>query len=206
MPRCKCCKEKFIAKYFNQKFCMDNTRCIAAFVDEMRDAKWKKEKEELKNKINNWKPKVYEKKNRASLQTEINKLARMIDKTFNYLCIDCGKPYGEQIDGAHFHSVGSNSSTRYNLHNIHSAKSDCNQFSAEHKTGYRFGIVARYGPAYMNLICNLPLEFKEIHLNHNEIADKLKIVRKINRTFHTYQLEDGVSARNMFNKIIGIYN
>jgi 5-methylcytosine-specific restriction endonuclease McrA len=79
------------------------------------------------------------------LQSNINKLARQIDVDFGYLCIDCSRPFGKQTDGAHFHSVGSHPSVRFNLHNIHAARSDCNNFSEDHKLGYIDNLKARYG-------------------------------------------------------------
>lgn len=143
---------------------------------------------------------------KKDLQKDINKLARLIDSKFNYKCIDCGKEYGKQTDAAHLHNSQGNENIRFNLHNLHSAKSDCNQFSSEHKVGYRKGIEKRYGAEYLNYIDNeIPLKFKYIGLLENEVKEKLSIVRKLIRTFDTFKLIDGIQARNMFNTIIGIY-
>jgi len=145
-------------------------------------------------------------KRKQDLQKEINILSRKIDSHFNYKCVDCGNPFGKKTDAAHLHNVSGNENIRYNLHNLHSARSHCNRFSSEHKVGYRKGILERYNRTYLNYIdFEIPLKYKYLGLLDSEVEEKLKIVRKINRTFDTYQLKDGIQARNLFNKIIGIY-
>jgi len=168
-------------------------------VKKEKDKAWNKEKKVLKID-------THSKEHRAAFQREINKLCRMIDAKFYTTCIDCGKEFGKQVDGAHFHSRGAHSSIRWNLHNIHSAKSDCNQFSDTHKEGYRDGIIERYGVEYMEWIDSLPLKYKSVKLSNKEVYDKLALVRKIIRTFDTYNLIDPISGREIFNKLIGIYN
>ena len=130
----------------------------------------------------------------------------MIDAKFGFVtCIDCNKPFGNQIDAAHYNGVGSNHSIRYNLHNLHSAKSDCNQYSDKHKQGYTIGLKERYGEKYLELVEGLPLKYKYIKLTSMEVFVKLKIVRGLVKNFDTFQSENGIAMRDMFNKIIGIY-
>ena len=168
--------------------------------------KTNKEAKEWRNEKAVMKIDTHAKENKEALQRETNKLSRMIDVYFAFeTCIDCGKTYGKQTDAAHFHSHGSNCSLRYNLHNLHSAASQCNLWSENHKVGYRHGLVKRYGGEYLIMVETLPLKYKEVHLSNFEIAEKLKIVRVLIRTFGTYKLLDSVSARNLFNMIIGIY-
>jgi len=143
---------------------------------------------------------------KLDLQKEVNLLARKIDKHFNYKCIDCDKVFGKQTDAAHLHNVQGNENIRYNLHNLHSARSHCNKYSSEHKVGYRKGIIKRYGERYLDYIeFEIPQSYNYIGLLDNEVAEKLKIVRKLNREFDTFVLIDGRQARDLFNKIIGIY-
>lgn len=200
MARCKNCKDKFTPKYFLQKHCMEKDECVKAEIELKKATIWKAKRTE-------WKIDTHSKENKTALQKEINLLARKIDAVFGFKCIDlCDREYGKQIDGAHFHSVGSNSSLRYNLHNIHSADSHCNNYSNTHISGYKLGLEKRYGKDYLELVEGLPLLYKETRLNNQEIHDKLILFRKLNRDFNTYQLSDGISARNLFNSIIGIYN
>lgn len=199
------CKKRFKALSNHHYFC--SSICVTAKGDEnaekvkakLKKTEWTKEKAELKID-------THSKENRSGLQREINKLARQIDARFGYGCVDCcGRPYGKQIDGAHFHSVGSNSSLRYNLHNIHSADSQCNQYSNTHISGYKIGLEKRYGKEYLEMVEHLPALHKELRLSNLEISNKLKLVRSLNRNFKIYQLQDGDAARDLFNTLIGIY-
>lgn len=207
MPRCLNCKDKFIAKTFLQKFCMQKDECVDAFTV------WAKEKREKENKKIWNKNKAiirvnsHSKENKHQLQVNINKLSRMIDEKFGFeICIDCEKTFGKQTDACHYHGVGSNESLRYNLDNLHSGRSDCNQYSATHKQGYVLGLVKRHGNDYCNYVTNeLPLKFKEIRLTNQDIVDKLAIVRKIIRDFDTFVFNDAIHARSILNEIIGIY-
>ncbi len=197
--RCKECKQKFVPKFFLQKYCMDNLECIKAFND------GRKEKL-ICDKVKEMKVNTHSGENKKELQKEINLLARKIDAKFGYQCIDlCGRPYGKQVDGAHFHSVGSNSTLRYNLHNIHSADSHCNNYSNKHLSGYLLGLDLRYGKDYPVVVKNLPAFYPSLKLTNIEIVEKLALVRKINRTFETYNITSGDTARTLFNNIIGIY-
>ena len=198
--KCKNCKELFMQRRSLQYLC--SPKCAIQYANKKVKVKvekdWNKEKKAIK--VN-----THVRENKKQLQSQINLLARKIDAYFHYDCIDCGKPYGKQVDGAHFESVGSNSTLRYNLHNIHSARSYCNKYSDKHHEGYKQGLVKRYGAEYLELVEGLKLKYKTIDLSNQDIADKLAIVRRLNRDFDTFSLTDGISARNLFNEIIGIY-
>ena len=195
--RCKICKLKFEAKYFNQKTCFNPT-CIIEFSNQEKERTWRKKKAEIKKVL-------YPKKNKALLQNEINKLARMIDAKFGYLCIDCGKPYGKQIDACHFHNKSTHGEVTYNLHNLHSGRSNCNQYSSEHKKGYYKGLIERYGQEYADFVnegLSKPVGGK---LMENDIIEKLKVVRATIRNFESFDFKDGLDARNQLNLEIGIH-
>lgn len=144
---------------------------------------------------------------KKQLQREINKLSRMIDARFGFkTCIDCGKEFGKQTDGAHYHGTGSNSSLRYNLHNIHSARSSCNQYSDRHKEGYREGLEKRYGREYMiHVVEELPEIYRFVKLSNIELHEKLILTRKLIREFEGVNYSSSVDARDLMNKHIGIY-
>lgn len=206
--KCKHCGAYFIPARKFQPVC--SIKCAIERNREKRQKEIKKqekeEKKALKKKTSEWKVDTHSKEYRKYLQDEINLLARKIDALFGLNCIDCGKDYGKQVDGAHFHSVGANCSLRYHLHNIHSARSYCNQHSDKHKTGYKEGLERRYGAEYaQKVIVELPIKYKELKLNNREVYDKLKLVRGINRNFSTYQFFSPEQARETLNKIIGIY-
>lgn len=207
--RCKLCKSKFLPKVFLQKYCLENSECIEAELsykkakqETTRKKEWNKEK---KAKM----PILYPRKYKNLLQNEINKLARNIDTKLSYLCIDCGLDYGKQADGSHFHNVQGNENIRFNLHNIHKSRSDCNQFHGGRKRLYAEGLEKRYSKKYLEYVdFEMRKQYKTIKLNSIEIAEKLAIVRKLNRDFETFEIgstKDGIKARNMFNSLIGIY-
>ena len=200
--KCKACKELFTQRRFMQYVC--SPKCS---IDYQNTLKVNKEAKEWRDTKAVMKVTTHAKEYKADLQREINKLSRMIDFKFGFItCIDCGKPFGKQIDACHFHGRGGNSSLRYNLHNLHSGKSDCNQFSDTHKQGYAIGLADRYGNDYAIMVIEgLPLLYKEIHVSSVEVVEKLKIAREIIRHFDTYDLTDSISARNLFNKLINIY-
>lgn len=204
--KCLVCKTRFEVKSNAHWICsiecskVKGNEAVEKKKEQIKKTEWTKEKAVLRIT-------THSKENKKYLQDEINKLAKKIDAVFGYECIDCcGRKYGKQIDAAHLISRGSNSSLRYNLHNIHSADSQCNNYSPVHESGYKKGLVLRYGKEYLETVENLPVQYKELRLSNQEIHDKLTIVRKLNRTFETFQITDGVSARNLFNQIIGIYN
>lgn len=196
--KCKECKQLFMQERPLQYLC--GFRCAGKIVKRKFEQIQNKEHKELKIV-------VYEKENKKYLQNEINKLSRMIDAKFGFVtCIDCNKLFGKQIDAAHFHSTGSNSSLRYHLDNLHSAKSDCNQYSNQHISGYKIGLMERYGKKYAKYVIEeLPLKYPIIKLSSKEIHEKLAVVRKLIRGFDTFIFDDALDARKKLNKIIGIY-
>jgi len=206
LPKCPYHKTRFIPKWKGMKFCLSDEACkVAATAFGIAEVKkkaatdWKKEKATLK-------PFTHSKEYKADLQREINKLARMIDTMFGFTtCIDCGRAFGNQCDAAHFNGVGSNHSIRYNLHNLHSAASYCNQFSDKHHSGYVAGLQMRYGKSYLELVEGLPTQYPKVKLSEVEVVEKLKIVRKLIRDFDTFQFENSIQARQSLNTIIGIY-
>lgn len=206
MKKCKFCGERFELKFSTfEKYCQKIDCKTAMAMENLQKLKNKPTKTvERKAKSEAYKPEFKQK-----LQNEINKLSKMIDNRFGfYSCIDCDKPFGKQIDAGHFHSIGSNQTLRYNLHNIHSQKSDCNQngIGGGKQLGYLRGLQKRYGNEYADLIeYGLQNNHKLIKLSSIEMNEKAIIVRKLIRDFDTFTFENAIQARDQMNKIIGIY-
>jgi hypothetical protein len=186
--------------------------CKECLFEDMQTEAYKKEvakriKKEANDQTKRIKVVVYEKENKKYLQNEINKLARMIDAKFGYdTCICCHRGFGAQTDGCHFHSVGSNPTLRYNLDQIHSGSSYCNDYSNTHLSGYKEGLATRYSKEYQDYVVNqLPILYKEIHLTAHDIAEKLVIVRRLIRELPKMNFKDAMEARSELNKEIGIY-
>jgi hypothetical protein len=209
MKKCKNCGSRFEPRFSTlEKYCWDpECKTIEAF--EKLDKFKKQERSEWAQRRKKMDIEVNPVKYKKMLQDEINKLARMIDNRFKLHCIDCGKPFGNQQDGGHFKSVGSNPSLRFNLHNIHSQRSECNQngIGGGRERQYYQGLVNRYSEEYANYVdIELQKKFKYVGLKNHEIPEKLKIVRGLIRDFDTYIFENPQQARDMLNKIIGIYS
>ena len=200
--RCKQCGDVFTQWQPLQSVC--GYACGIEYAKAMLAKKLQRERKEFAKELL---PTVYSKEYKADLQREINRLAKMIDAKFGFnTCIDCGKSFGKQTDAAHFNDVGGNSSLRYNLHNIHSANSQCNKFSSKHHSGYELGLKQRYSEDYFNYVnTDIILKFKHVKLTPNEVVEKLAIVRKLIRDFDTFQFTSAINARNVLNEIIGIY-
>jgi len=205
MPRCKSCRQKFEQYAFNNKYCKE-IDCQTEKAMMLLSKKKENQAKKVDVKFQEMKLRVKTPDRKKELGLQIRLLARKIDNYFNYLCVDCGKPYGKQQDAAHLHNSGGNENITYNLHNLHSSRSHCNRFSSEHKVGYRKGIEERYGAKYLDYIdFELPKIYKYIGLLDNEVIEKLAIVRKLNREFETFKLSNAIDARSNFNNIIGIY-
>lgn len=150
---------------------------------------------------------AHSKEHRNTLQDLVNALARKIDEIFGYVnCIDCDMFMGKQIDAAHFHSRKKNGTIKYNLHNLHSATNYCNRHSDLHHVNYKTGLQKRYGLEYLQRVENLPIQYKSIKLSNLEVYEKLRVVRLLIRTAHTFKFNSAIEARDHFNSVINIYN
>jgi len=207
MPKCKNCKEKFTPRFnTTEKYCWEEGCKSVEVQNFFEDKKKAEKKKQNKQKLERM-PELYPKKYKSLLQAEINKLSKLIDKKFGYFtCIDCDNKFGKQTDAGHFHSVGSNSTIRWNLHNIHSQDSKCNRYDGGRRLEYYRGLIERYSQKYADYVdTGLQKEYKYVGLTNKEVAEKLAIVRKLNRDFDTFSMMDSIQARNMFNTLIGIY-
>lgn len=210
MKKCKHCKEKFEPRFkTTEKYCWKD-ECKAVEVKLFFESKKKQQEKEVKAKIKERKPYVYSADYKKKLQASINKLSRMIDGHFGYFCIDCDKPFGKQADASHFHNVGGNENIRWNLHNVHTSRSYCNQWGRGRKAEYRLGVIKRYGEKYMELIeFEIGVKYKYVGLNEVEVVEKLTIVKSLIRKFDKIMdgknFVNGLVARDYFNEEIGIY-
>tara|TARA_R110000751_G_C13720375_1_gene475371 strand:- start:43 stop:672 length:630 start_codon:yes stop_codon:yes gene_type:complete len=208
MPRCNHCKTKFEAYEFNGKYCQALDCKVAKGLFLLSKIKDKKSKQRIKDiqGINESKKQAKTVNDKEQLQKEVNKLARKIDERFYTTCIDCERTIIDTVShGAHRFNVGGHENIRFNLHNVHASTSYCNMYNTEHKVGYDKKLVERYNQEYYDLVHGLDLKYKSINLLSTEITKALKIARKLNRDFNKTILTDSISARTLFNKLIGIY-
>lgn len=202
--RCKNCKKQTQTPFCSAN-CMKEYFKTDAGKKHLEKVVLKVKKEREKN-VRERKKEIKE-SNEVKLQKVINQLARFIDAKCGYThCICCDSMLSKnQIHGAHYHSVGSNCTLRYNLHNIHSSRGWCNKESTYHRDGYLIGLEARYGLEYRNMILSLPKVYKSLKLSAKDIHDKLILVRSLIKNFEDYEFNNGIEGRELFNQLIGIY-
>lgn len=171
MPRCKNCKNKFVPRYFLQKFCMDSDECIKAFAawskvqtDKKQNKEWREEKKVLKDKLKTLGE--YEKEAKVFFQHWI----RIRDNSKGYNCISCGaKITIPTSDGSHYYNANQFSGLIFNEMNCHASCQKCNRFEGGRLLDYREGLIVRYGVEYLN-----DLESKkETHRNYKYSKQEL---------------------------------
>lgn len=198
--KCKICKETFTPQRPLQMVC--GYKCSHEYAKLQKQKAWAKERKERL-------PEVYPQKFRKTLNTEIQKLSRMIDKKYGVIsCIDCSKPLPTKHDGGHFHTKGSNASIAWNLHNIHSQRSECNMpdIGGGRRLEYYDGLVSRYSQKYADYVrYDIIRLYPSINVSNKEVAEKINLVRKLTRNLHTYSFKNPIDAREQMNQIIGIY-
>ena len=192
---------------------MDKDECIKAHVGYAKLQREKKKEKELKDwnkERRKREPDAKPTKYRKLLNSEVQRLARLIDKKCGITeCIDCNKTLTKKVDGGHFHSKSSNASIAWNLHNIHTQRSECNmpEIGGGRRLEYYEGLAKKYGQEYADYVrYDIVRLYPTIHVSNQEVAEKVTLVRKINREIDTYKFSDPITARTMFNKIIGIYD
>jgi hypothetical protein len=206
MPKkCKYCDDPFKPKFSSlEKHCQKEDCRIKYAIEEVAkqkvaqkkqiEKKWKQQKIILKENTTNWK---------NSLQNEINKIVRLIDKDLPCLA----KKKGGQIHAGHIFSRGSSATIRYNLHNIHRQNAQSNHFQNDDGL-LREGLVNEYGQEYMDFISQLrstpQLQYK--NFQYKEFTKEAqKIVLHLSKLNLNYSLKNRILMRNKINNDLGIY-
>lgn len=133
--KCKICSDKFKAKYFLQKTCL-NPSCILAWSKEVKEKTWKKEKKERKEKLKTKSDHLNE------LQKIFNKFIR--ERDTGNLCISCQKKPSKKNAG-HFKSVGACPELRFEELNAHLQCEYCNTHLHGNIIEYRKNLINKIG-------------------------------------------------------------
>ena len=148
--RCPHCKGKLEA---GQRI---HHECIAPWADEQQA---KKERAEAKAARAAAKVERAETRRRKEAIKTIPDLIKEAQREFNgYIrardqdqpCICCGRPLGDgdvggAFDAGHYRSTGSASHLRFNEHNCHAQRKQCNRYGAGRAVDYRIGLIGRIG-------------------------------------------------------------
>lgn len=209
--RCVHCKTKFSPRFFLQKFCLKNSDCENASikfakkkikqidVKEKRD--WNKKKKEIKQ---NLEPLSYW---LGKLEEIINSIVREID--YGLPCISCkgnGKP-----QAGHYHSVKSDTTIRFNFHNIHIQDYRCNVELSSNIIGYDEGLIEIYGKSYWEYVkFGIKKDYNNaLQLRIPDIKcyiDQAKIIlNRMRKNQVVRSPEERIELRTLLNLEIGIY-
>ena len=161
------------------------------------ERKAKQQDKKDKDKLTDWKFK---------LQEKVNLIVRLIDIGLPCLARNY---HPNQIHAGHIFSRGSNSSIKFNLHNIHRQSAQSNHYQNEDGL-LREGLMKEYGNVYFEFISSLRgtpdlkysnEEYHEFYRHASKIANELK---KQGRIFPT--TDERIFMRNEINNQLGIYN
>jgi len=161
--RCKNCKEKFIAKKFLQKYCMEKDECIKAFLSAIKATKWKADKAALKDKLKTLGQ--YE----ADAKIAFQRWIRLRD--LGKPCISCSK-VTDEMDAGHFKKAEIYSGVIFNENNCHSQCRKCNRFQNGNELNYRLGLIERYGLDFANDIEQLANDTRQFKFTKEQLIAK----------------------------------
>ena len=138
MPRCKICRDKFEAKYFLQKACL-NPACLAEWSKQGRELKADKVHKEKKKEL-----KDNDKSHRAKMaQQAFNAYIRQRDS--NLCCISCQRSHTGQYHAGHYRSVGAHPELRFEELNNNKQCSACNNHLSGNIVDYRINLIKKIG-------------------------------------------------------------
>jgi len=146
------------------------------------------------------KPRLQQEKNRADLQ-KAEKFKKDRDK-LNYLlvnvrnvchafvrkrdefkpCISCGTPYNTNFQAGHFYKSELFSNLRFDENNIHGQCEQCNLRKEGNESGYRVGLIQRYGQEFVNKIDALAQHYKKNTFSWDrEALEEIRIYYKLKK-------------------------
>ena len=140
--KCKNCRDKFIPKVFNIKYC-DKELCRSVMIKEaLKKSKAKKVKEWNKEKKVRKEALKTLSEYKKELQVIFNKFIRLRDKGLN--CISCNKPAKKENAG-HYRSVGGNPELRFEELNNNLQCEYCNTYLHGNLIDYRINLIKKIG-------------------------------------------------------------
>jgi hypothetical protein len=95
---------------------------------------------------------------------------RLRDK--NKPCVSCGIPYKEDFQAGHFYKAELFSNLKFDEKNISGQCKQCNLRKEGNESGYRVGIIQRYGDEYLKYLDDKAKYYKQNHFEW----DKLELV------------------------------
>jgi hypothetical protein len=197
---CKVCKGRFEPeREMIEPLCSYD--CALALIRIRKEKAIKKERKDWHEK--NDKLSVFEKR----LETQINAIVRLID--FGQPCVSCFN-FPKKGFAGHYHSVGSNPTLRFHLHNIHLQCYSCNGEKGANIIGYNKGLIMEYGKEYKEYVeSDIVAKTKSIKLSRielTELTSKASAIRKdLEDKKTTYGFKYRLEIRTEINNQLSIY-
>lgn len=143
---------------------------------------------------------------KKDFEKEMNSIARLIDKGSG--CISCNGDTTPQA--GHYHSVQSNGSIRYNLHNLHLQDYNCNCAKGANTHKYDLGLIERYGKDYweyvkFDIVALTPILKMTTYQYEEKIAVARQIVKGLQSNEILFSPQQRMMLRDKFNTKIGLY-
>jgi hypothetical protein len=202
--KCKTCKKEFEPIKPIQPRCFDCTLEFAKIqVTKQRNQTKRLEREKLKESIK--RSKDY----RNDLQRKINTLVRSIDEGCK--CISCGQ-VKKSYDAGHFKASGAHRTITFHLLNIWNQCRACNSYR-DSKYQYVDGLTELVGEDLFDVIVSLPLQYKELKLDIEQLKQASKNVTECMKFVKEYKSDkqlplspgERIELRKVCNNLIGIY-
>jgi hypothetical protein len=176
MPRCKICKSKFIQKRALQPVC-DTYECKVAYALNVAE-KSKQRKIKQEEDINLLFKEKAENKKLTYLLNNVKNLCheyiRLRDK--NLPCISCNNQWNIDFQAGHFYKAELYSNLKFDENNISGQCRNCNLRKDGNVSGYRAGIIQRYGEEHLKQLDDIAKEFKQS--NYKWDREELETLRK----------------------------
>lgn len=204
LKKCKSCKIMFEPIKLIQPRCVNCTIEFARkVVTEQRAKKQRLERKEMKEGIKS------SKDYRNELQRKINALVRSIDEGCK--CISCGQ-IKESYDAGHLKSSGAHRTVTFHLLNIWAQCRACNSYR-DSKYQYVDGLTELVGEDLFDVITMLPLQYKELKLDIEQLKEASKNVTECMKFVKAYKSDkilpllpgERIELRKVCNNLIGIY-
>ena len=149
VKKCKCGSEFEPINYPGSK--IKTTKCVPCLIKKGRELKDRQIKKQLQEAHKQLKTIVRnnDKKTRTRATREFcHSYIRARDRKL--ACISCGATIIGSGHASHYFDSGQFSAIRYDEQNIHRSCEQCNTHGHGNKTGYRAGLIERYGIGYVN--------------------------------------------------------
>lgn len=173
MPRCKECNSKFIPKYFNQKFCVENDECLKALSEYAREKEVQKEKKDWSQRKTALKKDLLTVQDYIKMAQQVfNQWIRLRDAGNN--CISCQNPAKKENAG-HYFNANNHWNVRFDENNVHLQCEYCNTHLSGNLIKYGVELEKLIGPEEFIILREKAYETKKFTRDElKEIIEKYK--------------------------------